>query len=350
MHFIFKRILILSICILASTGLVFSLFLYSQKVNHQHNSFTRLFPPHFLSRPRLLELSFNSFYLAGFTKTNFYLGNRTAAAFVLQLNYSLSDTQHLILKAPSSIPIVASAIRVLVDSPDVFMLEGITPRKLSGSLQTLDMKNDYYHGPPFNAVVTLPKRSLLIRAYDDSLHKNILVKSNPNPEGNLRFTNILVPIGDGVFSLDGNLSKDPVTGNLAYVYFYRNEFLCMDSNIRILIKGHTIDSIQTPHIKLSQIASDGATTFSAPPLMVNYTACANADYLFVNSKLKAKNEDETSFSENSVIDIYSLKSGEYIYSFYIPDHDHGKIKSFQVVDHKLVALYDHSILTFLMKF
>ncbi len=350
MHFIFKRILFLSFCILASTGLVFSLFLYSQKVNHQHNSFTRLFPPHFLSRPRLIELSFNSFYLAGCTKTSIFLGNRTAAAFVMQLNYSLSDTQHLIFKAPSSIPIVASAIRVIVDSPDVFMLEGITPRKLSGKFQNLEMKNDLYKGPSFNAVALLPNRSLLIRSYDDSLHKNILVKSNSISEVNQRFTDILEPMGDGVFSLDGNLSRDPVTGNLVYVYFYRNQFLCLDSNIRVLIKGHTIDSILTPHIKLSQIASDRATTFSAPPLMVNYTACANAGYLFVNSKLKAKNEDDESFSENSVIDIYSLKTGEYLYSFYIPDHEHGKIKSFQVIDHKLVALYDHALLTFLMQF
>jgi hypothetical protein len=350
MHFVAKRIIGLFICVIAGTGVVFTLFIYSQKINHQHNSFSRLFPPHFLSRPRLFELSFNSFYLAGFTNANFFLGNRTAAAFVLKLNYTLTDTQQLILKVPPSIPIVASAIRVLIDSPDIMMLEGLTPRKLSGHMNNLEMSDDNYIGPPFNAVTILSKKSLLIRTYDDSLHKNILIKLNSNDQNPLRIENILVPIGDGVFSLDGILSTDLVTGKMIYVYFYRNEFLSLDSNIRTLIKGHTIDSIKTPDIKISRIVSDNAMTFSAPPLMVNYTACANAGYLYVNSKLKAKNEDDLSFSENSVIDIYSLKTGEYIYSFYIPDHDHGKIKSFQVVDHKLVVLYDHSVLTFLMQF
>jgi hypothetical protein len=350
MNIIFKKIFSLLICAIASTGIVFSLFIYSQNINHQKNSFTRLFPPHFLSKPRLLELSLNSFYLAGYTKSNFFLGNRTAAAFVLQSNYSLSDTQHLILRTPASISIIASAIRVMIDSPDVFMLEGITPRKLSGHFPNLVMTEDNFVGPPFNAVITLSKGSLLLRAYDDSLHKNILVSSNAVGKEIRLFPNILVAIGDGVFSLDGNISKDFTTGNIVYVYFYRNEFVCLDSNIKVIYQGHTIDSIQTPHIKLSRILSDQATTFSAPPLMVNYTACANADYLFVNSKLKAKNEDDLSFKENSVIDIYSLKSGEYRYSFYIPDHDHGKIKSFQVVDHKLVALYDHSLLTFWMQY
>jgi hypothetical protein len=345
-----KKFILLFFCLVISTGLVFILFRYSKRANHKNNAFSRLFPPHFLSNPKQLELKYNSFYLAGFSKTNIFLGNITAAAFLLKTNYDLTDSGHIILQVPPETGVVADAIQVFVDSPDIYMMEGVTPRVLHGSLLDPHMADMGYHGLPFNSVSIISNQTFALRTYDPSLEENIMAKSTIGPGKTQRFPGILTRRGDGVFSLDGNLIRDPHSRNLVYVYFYRNEFLYMDSNLNILMKGKTIDSIHTPQLKVARILSAGTITFSAPRLIVNRSSCADSGFLFVNSGLRARNEYEVSFDENSVIDIYSLKNGEYLYSFYVPDDHHVKMRSFQVFNHRLIVLYDHSISTFSMNF
>ena len=326
------------------------IFKYSKSKNHRNNDFNRLFPPYFIYNPKQIELSFNSFYLAGITKNNIYLGNITAPAFLLKLNYDLTDTSHLILKVPSRIEIASNAIRVCVDSPDIYMMEGISPKVLHGALNDLNLTDSYYNGVRFNTSSIISRSSFVLRTYDQVLERNILAKSTIQPKKTERFPNILTKRGDGIFSIDGNLTMDQYTRQLVYVYYYRNEYICLDTNLNIISKGKTIDSVHTPQIKLSKIFSEETTTFSAPPLTVNKTSCVDSGFLFVNSSLKAKNEDEFSFENNSVIDIYSLKNDEYQYSFYIPDHHHIKMKSFRVLNHQLIALYDHSLFTFSIHF
>jgi hypothetical protein len=226
------------------------------------------------------------------------------------------------------------------------MAEGITPIILEGDFNSLDMTDINYEGVPFNESNIISGQSFALRIYDRSQKTNILVKSTSNPNVIKRFPGILTGIGDGVFSLDGQLVQDSHSKNMVYVYFYRNEYIYLDTNLNILMKKHTIDTVRTPQIKISEINSEQKTTFSSPPLTVNKTCCTDSNLLFINSKLKANNEFEESFSGSSVIDIYSLKNGEYLYSFYIPDDNHVKMRSFQVYNHKLVALYDHTIMTF----
>jgi hypothetical protein len=341
-----NKFITLFFCLISSVGIVIILFSFSKRLNHRNNNFTRLFPPHFLSNAKQIDLKYNSYYFAGFTKNNIFLGNVTAAAFILKTNYDLNDSSHYILKVPKQIRMVTPAITVYLDSPDIIMLEGISSRILRGNLINLSMEDCGYKGLSFNESCVISNQSFAFRTYDQKLEVNILGKSTLNPTTIHMFPGILTRRGDGVFSLDGQMVKDPSTGNLIYVYFYRNEFIYLDTNLSILLKGKTIDSIQTPQIKIARINSESATTFSAPPLLVNKTCCADSNLLFVNSKLKANNEFEESFSGSSVIDIYTLKNGEYLYSFYVPDDNHVKMRSFKVFNNRLVALYDHTIMTF----
>jgi hypothetical protein len=330
--------------------LVIILYNLSEKINHWNNNFTRLFPPHFLYNPRLLALRYNSFYLAGMSRSTIYLGNVTAPSFLLMVNYDLTDSGHLILQVPEQIKIVAPAIQVFVDSPNIFMMEGNTPRILRGNLTHPYMTDCKYQGDGFNASTMISAQSFALRTYSQQNGRNMLAKSDLSGEKCKDFPAILTTKGDGIFSLDGSLFRDQNTGILNYVYFYRNEFLSLDTNLNIIAKGKTIDTIHTPQIKLSRIISENNTTFSAPPLLVNKISCADSGFLFINSGLMANNENEDSFKSGAVVDIYSLKNGEYIYSFYVPDDNGVKMKSFQVYKHRLVALYDQSMMSFSMHY
>jgi hypothetical protein len=340
----------LVLCLVMGIGVVAVLYIYSQKANHRNNPFTRLFPPQFLGLSKQIELKFNSFYLSGCTKNNIYLGNKTAAAFLLITNYALTDSGHKLLSTGSDIKMSVPDIKLIIDSPDIYILEGVSPNVLHGTLNNPVMADLFYQGPHFDAVSLISKSSLAIRTYDESSKEYMLGKSNFVIGRSVRYPEILMKRGDGLFSLDGLLLKDSFTGQLVYVYFYRNEFISMDSNMHVLLRGKTIDSIHTPQLKVTSIVSEGTITLSSPPLFVNKAACADSGFLFVNSGLMAKNEDEEDFSKNSVIDIYSLKNGEYVYSFYVPDEQHGKLKSFAVSNHHLIGLYDHTLITFKMNF
>jgi hypothetical protein len=345
-----KKIGYLVFCGVAGLGMVIILFYLSNFSNHRNNQFTRLFPPHLISYGSQMDLRFNSFYFAGFTKTHMFLGNTTAPGYLLTADYSLSDTHQIILHIPSNIPMVVPAIRLYIDSPHIFMMEGRTPKILYGSFRDLSLHEYPDNQLYFNAASIISGRSLFVRAFDRETQKNILIKSVTNPNGVVRLPETLVKKGDGIFSLDGNISRDAYTHHFTYVYYYRNEFVCLDSNGHTLLKGRTIDSVSTPQIKIADISSEAVSTFSAPPLIVNRTSCADSNFLFVNSRLKAKNQDDEDFNETSVIDIYSLKNAEYLYSLYVPDHHHVKIKSFQVFNYQLVALYDHTIITYNLNF
>jgi hypothetical protein len=53
---------------------------------------------------------------------------------------------------------------------------------------------------------------------------------NQNPKVSLNHE-LLEKQVDGVFDTDGQLLRDDITGELVYIYFYRNEFMVMDSNL-----------------------------------------------------------------------------------------------------------------------
>jgi hypothetical protein len=348
--FLIKRLITIGILFCISVGVVICVFFYSKQLNHRSNSFTRLFPPHFLSDAKILPLKYNSFYLAGYTNHTIFLGNSTAAVFVLKANYNLTDSGHFLLEVPKTTKIIYPSIKVIIDTPDIFMIEGITPRILHGVLKSDSMTDTKYLSLTFDQVTLISKSSMGIKTFDPSLRQNILAKTNLGLTTVKRFPDLLTKNGDGIFSLDGIIASNRTNRRLIYVYFYKNQFIYLDTNFNPLLKGKTIDSITVPHIKLSRINSQNAITFSAPPLVVNKSCFLDTSLLYINSGMRARNETEEIFNDNSVIDIYNLKNGEYIYSFYVPDNYHKKVKEFFVCDHRLVALYDNALISFKIQY
>jgi hypothetical protein len=133
------------------------------------------------------------------------------------------------------------------------------------------------------------------------------------------------------------------------VYSYRNEILIIDTNLKVVKKINTIDPIDTAKIKIDKIRSNKSTTFSAPPILVNASYSIWNRYIFIHSKIMARNEDEAFFHDSSVIDIYNLSNGKYLYSFYIPSYNYKPISGFQVFDNYLITLSDKYIIKYDIK-
>jgi hypothetical protein len=155
---------------------------------------------------------------------------------------------------------------------------------------------------------------------------------------------VLVRQVDGIFCTDGSINYSPTLDAFVYVYFYRNEYLGLDTNLNLVFRGKTIDTTSVAKIKVTRLHD--RITMSAPPLVVNRISQVAGDELFVCSEHRATNEFESHWKELSVIDVYNIRDQSYKYSFYVPDFDNHRMESFLVHDDYLVAQFHTNFLLF----
>ncbi|MCD0488321.1 hypothetical protein LPB86_08775 [Pedobacter sp. MC2016-14] len=153
------------------------------------------------------------------------------------------------------------------------------------------------------------------------------------------------PKSDAFFANDGLLIYNSNNSKIIYMNYYRGEFLTLDTNLALLYKGKTIDTVLNPTIKtgISNIKTqDGNNTkqltLSTPPKFVNKFISSSNNNIFILSALKADNEVGSERTHNT-IDVYDIKTGTYKYSFYIPNYQGRKLDQFKIIDHTLFAIH-----------
>jgi len=342
------KLIALSICALGGVIFITILYSFSYKINHQKNGFNRIIGKghdHW-KLISALDLKYNSYYIAGITDSHIYLGNSTSTSLLLSTDYKLKDTHTSRIIAPDTNKIAWKALKVFVDSPNVYMMEGILPSILHCDLHSL--KSFRYNARINNFSTSLPlsNTTYVYRSFDTKNNQNILVKENLNT-GVVKFPKILENQQDGVFSVDGMLAYEANAGRLVYLYFYRNQFICMDSDLTVLYKGNTIDTIKHAHITVSTLKDyNNKMTLSSPPLIVNRAICIDSDRIFINSNLVSDNEPKQLTSTNSSIDVYSLKDGKYEFSFYIPMYKNKKLTEFRIKNDLAIVINNEYLLVY----
>ncbi|MBT1701044.1 hypothetical protein KK083_29395 [Fulvivirgaceae bacterium PWU4] len=323
---------------------VFLLFLLSDNLNHRRNSFIRLFPPHPVDLPSKLDIKYNSFYIAGATSSHIYLGSQTAPFRLLKIDSSLGSALEVNIRPDEIKKLKWRNPRIAVDSPNFFIMDGVLPAIFKGNLTTWEPQRFQFDSAYFIESVPISNASFGLRSMSSRTNSYILGKEAFTPFSTTFNDALLQKQIDGIFCTDGMLHYNRALGYLTYVYYYRNQFICMDTNMNLIYRGNTIDTISRAKIKVAQVNS--TLTLSAPPLIVNKESCVSGNWLFVNSNLLAENEDAELFKSASVIDVYDLRNNTYKFSFYLLNTDSKKIRTFRVYNNMLIALYDHFILKY----
>jgi hypothetical protein len=212
----------------------------------------------------------------------------------------------------------------------------------SGSIRNHTVKS-YYN----QETIFLPDRFIL-RTKDITTQSHRFVKLNLQQQDSIPEDHFSDRKLTGGFKTAGILYYDTATQQTCYTYLYQNGFICMDTNLNLTLKARTIDTITNREIKIARVGS--SLTMKQPPQEVNYIGDVYAGRLFLHSMLKADNEYELDYNENSVVDIYSLKTGAYKGSFYIPAYKGQKTLHFKVIDNKLYALYGKTIVLYDLSF
>src|ERR1700683_2320986 len=94
---------------------------------HTPNSFIRLFPPNLLNPMRVMDITFNSYYIAGADGQNFYFGNTSSPQNILVTDYRLTQNHILHLNGTNKTRLIQGYGMINVDSPIVYLMEGRIP-------------------------------------------------------------------------------------------------------------------------------------------------------------------------------------------------------------------------------
>lgn len=282
-------------------------------------------------------------YIAGKVSNKIYLGDNTfpRKITIIGINADQIITKDTLLASEG----LKKASCIMVDSNEFVAFDLASYHIYKGS--TLNWKAIPFmtNSPFFAEAVLIDSNAIIMRTFRDTIQEYVLARSRKSPPITEYHTTLLEKQLDGLFCTDGMLHFNKKTNQLIYVYYYRNQFIAMDTALNVLYRSNTIDPVTTVRIKTARL-KDGSVTLATPPYLVNNRSHTNGDYLFIQSNVKARNDDSEHFGKTSVIDVYTLNRGTYIGSFYVPEFGGYKVKEFKVFDSTLVAIQGHYLVTY----
>jgi hypothetical protein len=344
-----KQLFVLLGCLFACIIILVGLYAFSPLSKEiSRNSFERNFTEGpAITQKGILDIEYNSFYIAGATQDKIYLGNSTAPFHLLTTNHVLADTQHIMLRVKLDSMMEPRRFRLSVESPYFFLSHGTMPKLLRGKIgdweasRFLPDSADY-----FVEAVPMGPSSLAFRSYSMSTKEYELAKKSTNSSFRFNFDLLQKQI-DGLFCVDGQLHYSKELKQLVYLHFYRNEIVLADTNLNLIYRGHTIDTFRRARIKVAEVNKDqNQSMLSSPPMLINGKSCVSGKYLFVQSNLLSINEEIEKFLGSSVIDVYDLAARKYLRSFYIDSYKSNKPTSFRVFGNQLAAIFDHYLVLY----
>jgi len=338
--------------VLAGASIVLLLFIVSRflRTEYGSNGFVRTSHINALIPEGFLDTGHSSFLIIGGTSSSIFLARNGSRSNVLVVSKDLKDTSKIKL----SIPDIRRMSPVLaIDSPDFYMMDGGVRCMAYGTLGCAVSTKSVSIFSQFTASVPISPHSYVIRTYDTTLRQNILAKISIRSGEISRY--VLEKQKDGIFCTDGKLKYDFDKKLLMYMYYYRNQFVCLDTNLNVVYKGNTIDTTTHANIDVSEIESkrySGVRTsmLSTPPRSINKNLCITDSLLLIQSSIAADNEDIERFENSSVLDVYSMLNRKYKFTLYIPDLNGRKIQSLYAKENRLYIVVDKSIFLYRMNF
>ncbi|HEY4287949.1 MAG TPA: hypothetical protein VGN00_12680 [Puia sp.] len=324
---------------------VYALFLLSRIPANKSNHFSRQLPPHVLIEKGGLSWQPNPWHLAGNDDSSFFLSHRQFLNVVMRVGKNKLDTTVSTIRLKNNMDQkFSSAALLLIDSGMFYLTDGKTGQIYRGNTVMWNAKLMDTNMPFFDKTVVLNEN-----VYSRSIqppHGFVLGERNTTTGKQAYFSDLLERQVDGFFDKDGTLLKDSYHNYIIYLYRYRNQFLVMDTAMRLLYKGKTIDTVTHVRLKLGSTDQGKETKMATPPPTVNQSACTANGYLFINSALRADNEQVDLTKEASVIDVYDLKNGDYRFSFYISNSNNEKTQQFLISGNLLAVMYPHQLKIF----
>jgi len=333
---LFMKLRIASIFMLIVIGAVavLSLHQYAQWKKRQRYEFHRTIDSDVLHRDTVIPLDRTGYYIAGVTKQHRWVAHPSFPQRIFSIRGNMLDTLYI-----QGLPNDVSTAEIYIDSPYVYIADVIHYDVYRTAISPLQVNKKVISQSFFAETVPVGSNALVQRTIDSQDYAYILEKKSSIDILNRSSHSLLEKQVDGLFCTDGKLLVDAALHRLLYVYFYRNEFIVIDTSLNLDYRSHTIDPIVRAHIEVTEIKSEGVLKLAKPPLVVNQQSAVDGRFLFINSALASWDENPAVFDTVSVVDLYDLGAhGTYRFSFYIPDYRGEPVHRFAVGGRKLIAV------------
>lgn len=344
-----KIILIIGLKLLGlgvlSLMILLTLFFSSEEIIRKDNNFIRRYPHSPIIQDKIRNLDIDSYYFVGTYENEIYLGNKTSPFHILKISGDLKNLEKISI-APAEEQ-TYKALEYRISQNSIYGFDGTVPVIFKGEIKPeINMKTISRNDAYFSENLILDSLNFVLRVYNGKLKKSMLALLNLKAKQKLMLKeNILSNHNNSWFDNDGKLLYDSKRNEILYMFYYRNQILKMDNNLKVIGEGKTIDSISNSGIEVHQFG-DGSIKMNKAPKMVNYTMVAHNGLIFNRSALIGKFEPKDIWKKASVIDVYHTNSFNYWGSFYVHHRSGKSLSQMLVTNQYLYALIGNHLVRY----
>ncbi|SEA65373.1 hypothetical protein [Pedobacter hartonius] len=319
--------------------------------NSRANNFNRKFIQPQIKFLNGLELEYNTF-LSCNTEQGVWMQNRSNPFTIFSIGDSFKQPKKISFFPPKGFNLT----RVNYDYGQVDSSTFIT-NDVGEIVRLNKFESNFYSIPNhrFDSPAILSKNTVFVRSFAkvNSEDRLEITKIIINDSARIQKSYILPKQIDGIFCADGRLRYDKESAKLFYMYYYRGEILCLDTNLKVLYKVKTIDTVRIAKLSLTDnldVSHTGTRnhgrSLRRTSIMVNKNFSISNNRLYIDSDLKADNQSASDYLNNSSIDVYSIKTGKYLHSFDIGRYKGRKIGQFFVEKDEIFALHQNILVKY----
>lgn len=329
-----------------SSAIVIFLFLTSEHIIKKENNFIRRFPHHVIREDLSYDLKVNSYYFAGAVDDTVYLGNTTSPFLLTKIDEELSTTTTTYINPNKRLKYRAPKINISGQS--FYLSDGHVPVIFKGFIH--DPKGDAHQitsdSPFFDQIKIIDSSTILIRSRSSINNENILglIKLD-SPANIILKDDALEKQTDGIFDTDGQILYDGNEKSIYYFYYYKNEILRFDTELKRTGTQKTIAQ-NTSHTPEIHTLKDGTKKIGVPSLPSNQNMIAYNGFVLTQSNLMGKFEQASQWRKNDIIDVYDLRKNEYWGSFYLPNPKKEKLHQMLIHENHLYVLIGKKIVKY----
>ena len=345
-----KSYLYLLIIVLAAFFIILIVFHFGDIPNRQNNGFKRNYIHNSYFAAHEINLRDTLYTIIGATRSNIYVAISTQGE-VLEISKNLNNNVKRI-KIPFFTrfydSLKFSSLVTKIDSPHIFLFAENKPAIIKTTFDSSLFEVKILPPGPFTREVMADTDCFILRKFEPRIIDQIFVRYDFKTGLLKKEDNISQIYGDGGIISDGQLYFDVETKKLYYIYYYKNLLLSFDTSLNYATKFSSIDTTGSFKIKTGLVKNSGATAYTniTPANIINKVNYVQNGLLFNMSGLRADNESDKFFSDNSILDIIDLKNGRYLGSIDLPTFNGSKLSQFIISDNRLVGLYTNSIIIY----
>lgn len=299
---------------------------------------------------QVLDLKYNGWYIAGLSRGRIYLGRVNAPLGLLSCNYRLQDTLHHMLPFNPRLKLDWKVARTRIDSPYIYLYDYKTPTLFSAG--TVNKKQTGYPltGMHFDLMQLLSPGSIIVNGYEAAIGQKsvqkVWLRNKPYVDNSQSYAHAMQAAGN--FSIDGFITINRKENAVLFTYYYRNQFVCLDTNLNLRYMGKTIDTNALAKLKVEALQVKGkmVRTVTGIPAIVNKRAYSDGGFIYIQAGLKADNESLMPFEEPITIDVYRLATGVYSHSLHLPEYKSEALTGFALRGNMLIAIYGPYLVTY----